>query len=864
MKPLLRLLAACFLGGILTFPAHAQLNTDAYFKYLEAHKNMSAQELLLEYPAGVFAATAPTDLTNAEFFSAIDVKYKFTPYEKELAAKHGFMVTERLSYPTYAAAFADAYIKDLPVYISSDAILHALHRSYDNMLADIESYILEPQLFRALLAMKETLKTSPIPKDPLAQQAWLDADIYLTVALQLVKLDRNYTSFNSSTEATFPENTPAIEKLRALITAEQLDFYPIFAQTPRHIDFSQMKPRGHYPDKGLSGYFQAMMWLGRTEIFITKPEGADPEPTDEDIKRQCMLAVTLAKLAQNSGAVEYFNSIDKLITKFVGAQDNLSLAKLIGVNSTLTITSPDQLRDDALQKQFQDESIKQGAQQQILSQLLWADAFKLNSIKPAAAFMLMGQRFIFDSYILGNVVFDKVGSRMMPSPLDAMFVLGNDASIQLLQPEIEKYEYAKNLAGLRYLSNSQTKDFWEESLYSTWLSGIRSLNPPKDRTGLPRFMQTGAWWQKSLNTQLGSWAELRHDNLLYAKQSYTGGNMCFYPKGYVEPMPELYTTIARFSMGMKTALQGIAADTMIFKRYYTIILDTMRARLDHITTTCTTLSSMAEKELRSEPFNSQEQSLIANWAKEVSYGCGNRTFRGNYPMMLYGVSEDEMMEANFVVADVHTQPTDYGGTIVGKVLHVGTSKVNMALVIAEDPSDSCSTAYIGPVGSYYEHITDKFKRLTDEDWKTMYTQKKMPARPAWVFSYLASDSGNTTGDPQTLVLGGIAQQPILPVKTPVIPVLSVQASFTPNPISSSTTLTVDVPPALSGKNVTATMYSATGEFIRELSCTSTGGGKYTAQWDGTSSSGTSVASGAYLVRITIGETSAILHCTVAR
>ncbi len=329
-------------------------------------------------------------------------------------------------------------------------------------------------------------------------------------------------------------------------------------------------------------------------------------------------------------------------------------------------------------------------------------------------------------------------------------------------------------------------------------------------------------------------------------------------------MPELYATIARFSIEMKAALADKSVDTLYFKSYYNSLLDTIRARLDHITTTCATLSSMAEKELRSEPFNAQEQSLIENWAESARVGCGNHTFRGIYPSMFYGVTTTEMTQPNFVVADVHTQPAELDGTIVGKVLHVGTSNVNMALVIAEDPTDSCSTAYIGPVGSYYQHITDNFKRLTDEDWKTMYTQKQMPSRPAWVYSYLASDSGTTCGEPQTLVLGGIAQQPILPVKTPVIPVSSVQASFTPNPTSSSATLTVEVPPALSGKNVTAKMYSTAGEFIRELSCTLSGGGKYTAQWDGTSFSGMSVTSGAYLVRITIGETSAILHCTVTR
>ena len=74
-----------------------------------------------------------------------------------------------------------------------------------------------------------------------------------------------------------------------------------------------------------------------------------------------------------------------------------------------------------------------------------------------------------------------------------------------------------------------------------------------------------------------------------------------------------------------------------------------------------------------------------------------------------------MANGDFVVADIHTQPTDEAGNIVGKVLHVGTGSINSALIVAQDPADGCSTAYIGPVGSYYEHITDNFKRLTDSD-----------------------------------------------------------------------------------------------------------------------------------------------------
>jgi hypothetical protein len=107
-----------------------------------------------------------------------------------------------------------------------------------------------------------------------------------------------------------------------------------------------------------------------------------------------------------------------------------------------------------------------------------------------------------------------------------------------------------NLAGLRYLAESYEDDFWSSSIYNGWLSAIRSLSPPDDteRKFLPEFMQTAAWWQQKMNTQCASWAQLRHDNLLYAKQSYSGGVTCSYPYGYVEPIPEFYKAVKDYAL----------------------------------------------------------------------------------------------------------------------------------------------------------------------------------------------------------------------------------------------------------------------------------------------------------------------------
>jgi len=53
-------------------------------------------------------------------------------------------------------------------------------------------------------------------------------------------------------------------------------------------------------------------------------------------------------------------------------------------------------------------------------------------------------------------------------------------------------------------------------------------------------MRTRAWAMKTLNTQLASWTQLRHDTILYAKPSYTGMLICMYPAGFVEPRIEFW------------------------------------------------------------------------------------------------------------------------------------------------------------------------------------------------------------------------------------------------------------------------------------------------------------------------------------
>ncbi len=294
------------------------------------------------------------------------------------------------------------------------------------------------------------------------------------------------------------------------------------------------------------------------------------------------------------------------------------------VFSEANITTADMLLDTLKVREFQNVlKTKPYSGQKILSQILIHDPFSPDKIEPASAFMPFGQRFVIDSYITGNVVYDKTKSkRMLPSTLDILFALGNDASAQLLKDELDTYSYSPQLTGLRYLIDSYEPNFWDHSIYNLWLNSIRSLNPPADRSTLPSFMQTAAWWQQKMNSQLASWTELRHDNLLYAKQSYTGGATCSYPYSYVEPIPEFFYSMSSVAKKTLEKLESISSvGNLVGADYFT--------RFAEVTDT---LGNIAQKELDNSPLSQGEKDFLNRMLYQTPpQGCGGPEHDGWYP-----------------------------------------------------------------------------------------------------------------------------------------------------------------------------------------------------------------------------------------
>jgi len=833
MKTLLGILSLILLA---TIPVNAQTVPDfdllTYKSFVASHQDMSSSQLLSLHPGGTFAKAAPTEFSTAIQFDRINASYGLTPDEKTLLGRHGFVVTERVRPKSFGDEFLNIYEADLPVFVSTDAILHALHMSYDIILRTTEERVLILKLGGVLAQLHAQMPAlaDRYQNEPQMSASLADLDLYLAVARRLLgqTVVPFYLSTTSSSDAILNSIAEASWKKGAA---------PLFEDSIRLVDYSQFTPRGHYTlSKDLTKYFQTMMWLGRTEFYLSPPKNTIERYTDAQIQRQTIAAMLLMEAVELAGTAGALNEIDDVLRFFVGESDNVTLACLKGLNAELGVVRASELLDLTRFKSFQTALLQNGwAYQRILSQMLCSGSYlATDQIQPASSFLLMGQRFVIDSYVTGNVVFDKIVyqnsqvRRMLPSTLDVLFALGNDASGQLLVPELERYHYATNLAALRYLIDAYEPQFWQNTFYNGWLNAIRALNPPPERKVLPPFMQTAAWWQEKMNTQLAAWAQLRHDNLLYVKQSYTGMPVCAFPYSYVEPIPQFYHGISRL------------ADTAAawFSRSAPSEMEYVASYFASVKNTADTLAAIAEKELARTGLSEAEQGFLSRMMYKGPLGCARTGFPdGWYEHLFFQrmVSTDE----DLVVADVHTSPADEWGAIVGWVLHAGTGPLNVAFVVAEIPQVG-PVAFVGPVMSYQEYVSSNFKRLTDEEWKAEYAGV-LASRPSWINLYLTDQSGKSRGGGLTLLTGVQIE-----AAGTVLPQTISMAQNYPNPFNSTTVIGVVIPPGNNQSRVEVAVYDVQGRRVRQLVNESLPPGSYSVRWDGRSDEGRSVASGVYV------------------
>ncbi|MCL5099261.1 MAG: DUF3160 domain-containing protein [Candidatus Omnitrophica bacterium] len=696
------------------------------------------------------------DPTQARFWDNFNANPAFHLNDDELAVfkQFGFVVSERLGSYSFPDAFYRIYSGDLPVFVSADAVLQAWHRSYDSVLEELEEVYLSPTLGQILDGMAAKIpETWQQYQGGALKDSILDADFFLTVARSLLA---------GVSQPSLLNQDARVSAALAAINSQQLQDFDLFGRL-RTVDFSQFKVRGHYEaSEALKRYFRAMMWCGRIDLRIAgNPDEASP--------RELGTAVILDHLLNQSGQFYSWAAFDWLLQAFVGWTDSMTFGQLNDVLAAAGVQSPAGLPDLASLENLQAE-IEQG---QVGVQNIRGDFYNSpmgpDQIRLPRSFTVMGQKFIPDSWALSKVVYDDIiwdGNKVLrriPSALDVAFsVFGNDQVVPELVARMmdsdgrafrDGLPYAHNLAAARAVIDQHTTEAWNSNIYMSWLAALRELSAPTTDPSYPQAMQTRAWAMKSLNAQLASWTQLRHDTILYAKQSYTGGIICSYPDGFVEPVPAFWGRLGQLAdlaanLVAALPLQGIVT---VNREGWPWPKDVNLAGLKQgqvylfrsFANTMMTLREIARKELAQEPLSPDETAFLQDLIErqDIPY-FGVKEYSGWYPRLFYNnIFEPSPPDTNqgsdkwdALVADVHT---DVPAPIVndpGCVLHEGVGNVHLLMIAIDNGPDRM--VYAGPVLSHYEFEMPGVTRKSDSEWKADIKAGNLPPSPEWTRSYL--------------------------------------------------------------------------------------------------------------------------------
>lgn len=286
---------------------------------------------------------------------------------------------------------------------------------------------------------------------------------------------------------------------------------------------------------------------------------------------------------------------------------------------------------------------------------------------------------------------------MLPDVLDVAAALGSDTAYSILekQGDTDYENYPEQMEALREGFENAPETIWSASLYSGWLHTLTPLLEEKGE-GYPAFMQSKQWAKKNLESFAGSYTELKHDTVLYAKQVMAemgGGEIPDWDdRGYVEPEVEVWS---RFTQLASKTAQGL--------KTYGLLSEEDETNLKRLQEMAEQFLTMSQKELKNELLTDEEYELIRNYGGNLEH----------FWLEAFQDEGEDIQSGDFpaaIVTDIATDPN-------GSCLEVGTGNPSTIYVVV--PIDGELHICVGAVYSFYQFEQPLSERLTDSDWRQM-------------------------------------------------------------------------------------------------------------------------------------------------
>jgi hypothetical protein len=644
-----------------------------------AFADFAAIPLLGEDPAYAGLDT-PTSLDGVLWSDEVPAQ------ARDLLADNGFVVLEgRIGQ--FHEAYSNVDLKGRqPLFVTSDAAYHYWHLAFAKALRDTEEKVLLPILEEFALTLNETAETDA----GFFQGSSVEAETARVVRFSELLL----ALLEVGEGAPSPEAEAELGLIRDHLSFE------VSSTTGAEVDYSLFRPRGHYTrTPALTRYFLAMSSLGQTAFVLAKPE---------QVRTGLMLA---RAITGSEDLTRMWTQIYEPTAFLVGLADDFTPTELVTAADQVDPAwrdSPDVI----------DEAFVAG----LVAELT---ALRPVAIDPERASMrVMGARFVLDSFILDQLVFPNVAGRLEGSPLDVAAAFGSEWAYQR-QEELgvptDYPDYDPQLEKMAQLVAGRSIEGWAGTVYDGWLY---ALQPMWSRHGAayPDFMRTEAWAAKAHNTGFGSYTELKHDTLLYAKQAFAEGEtppVPAEPRHWVEPEPVVYARLAAVAELMRTGLEerGLIAPDV----------DDVLSRLVEM---YGRFERLARDELVGAAISSEDNlwlETIASRFELIWLLAGEDT--GESGAQTGGFTESPN-DIAAVIADIMSNPDE--------ALEVGTGYIDPIYVLVPNDQGTFQVAR-GGVYSYYEFWVPRGERLTDEEWRHALAAGQQPDRPEWTSVYFVDE-----------------------------------------------------------------------------------------------------------------------------
>ncbi len=781
--------------GAAPKPAHHPISLTATFSRDNPSRRFSAfyepAQVSLETPASGYPL--PIDEDEIVNLNLILDQTSINYYGRKTLLEQGFLSVNSGDHDDFVEAYESIAKRRLPLFITSDSVLHLYQLHFSASMDNIEKFTLATDLENLTRAFVKEFNqnlsdifsaqlnlAAPPPTDPDSSDEEAVQQNYERQKADLAFQEELYGTglayFSVALALTDPKakiHPHVADRVRqeiALIHSHPgKQFSPVLGS---EIDYRLFKPEGDSKaNPRIQAYHSALAWYRNMPLSIAPPL-TPPEPTSDSEPNQTsrlqpILAATIVGLL---GEMEFQSSVmlqgEPSQEKMKGPEIWERMLSIYGFFEGASLElAPNHfitaLRSVFPKRTFDPLLLNDEETFQTFMQELHSSSPAPTHDSGAKAFYLFGASSLPEEEIFRALTHPAVKPRprirsfttfyaednnsylrAFPRGLDLVSALGIPRAAEILELENDtRYpNYPRQIATQQDRIASFSTQDWHRDRYWSWLYMLKILmrtQPPTSQRDLwPGFMTSSAWPDRQIHTALASWVAMHQAPALLTQSDYSEEFEADAPTTKAQS-PDTQDLVRRSAYQVEKRQaererEELTAGYVDPAPHVYAELAALTRMIQKGMMTFGTLDKNSERRL------SDLESLLIRLQEIAQDEITGQKSSDDDVAFLHSFAEnfsfavgatDPSSRTTIALTHLPTAPPST------EVLHEASGLLRMILVVYKHPGGQLAIG-VGPISSYYEFKRAPENKLSGAKWRKMVERGKQFDPPEWTESFL--------------------------------------------------------------------------------------------------------------------------------